>query len=71
MNGDVFDVLNYCILIGNYYIHRHNLFNDNKINFHEHLLEYIYNLQVTEMAATKQILAIFNLDMKICYTIVI
>ncbi len=33
MNGEVFDILNYCILNEKFYIHKQKLFHENALDF--------------------------------------
>ncbi len=42
MNREVFDILNYCILNGKFYIHKQKLFHD----FYDYLWELKYKLQI-------------------------
>ncbi len=39
MNGEVFHILNYCILNGKYYIHKQKLFHENALDFYDYLWE--------------------------------
>ncbi len=39
MNGEVFDILNYCILNGKFYIHKQKLFHENALDFYDYLWE--------------------------------
>ncbi len=49
MNGEVFDILNYCILNGKFYIHKQKLFYENALDFYEYLWELKYKLQIERM----------------------
>ncbi len=42
MNGEVFDILNYCILNGKFYIHKQKLFHENALDFYDYLWELKY-----------------------------
>ncbi len=46
MNGEVFDILNYCILNENFYIHKQKLFHENALDFYDYLWELKYKLQI-------------------------
>ncbi len=39
MNEEVFDILNYCILNGKFYIHKQKLFHENALDFYDYLRE--------------------------------
>ncbi len=49
MNGNVFDILDYCILNGKFYIHKQKLFHVNALDFYDYLWELKYNLQIEKM----------------------
>ncbi len=49
MNGEVFDILNYCILNGKIYIHKQKLFHENALDFYDYLWELKYKLQIERM----------------------
>ncbi len=49
MNGEVFDILNYYILNGKFYIHKQKLFHEHALDFHEYLWELKYKLQIERM----------------------
>ncbi len=49
MNGQVFDILNYCILNGKFYIHKQKLFDENALDFYDYLWELKYKLQIERM----------------------
>ncbi len=49
MNGEVFDILNYCILNGKFYIHKQNHFHENALDFYDYLWELKYKLQIERM----------------------
>ncbi len=49
MNVEVFDILNYCILNGKFYIHKLKLFHENELDFYEYLWELKYKLQIERM----------------------
>ncbi len=38
-NGEVFHILNYCILNGKFYIHKQKLFHENALDFYDYLWE--------------------------------
>ncbi len=44
MNGEVFDILNYCILNRKFYIHKQKLFHENALDFYYYLWELKYKL---------------------------
>ena len=46
IEGEIFDVLNHCILIAKFYIYRQRLFNDNDIDFFSFLVELKYKIQI-------------------------
>ena len=46
IEGDVFEVLNYCILVAKFYIYRQRLFNDNDIDLFSCLVELKYNIKI-------------------------
>ncbi len=48
IEGEVFQVLNWCILQAKYYIHKQRLFNNNNIDFYEFLLILKYKLQIEQ-----------------------
>ncbi len=48
-NGEVFDILNYCILNEKLYIHKQNQFHENTLDFHDYLWELKYKLQIERM----------------------
>ncbi len=49
MNGEVFDILNYCILNEQFYIHKHKLFHDNALDLYDYLWELKYTFQIGRM----------------------
>ncbi len=49
MNGEVFDILNYCILNGKFYIHKQKLFHENALDVYDYLCELKYKLQIERM----------------------
>ncbi len=49
MNGEVFNILNYCILNGEFYIHKQKLFYENALDFYDYLWELKYILQIERM----------------------
>ncbi len=49
MNGEVFDILNYCILNGKVYIHKQKLFHENALDFYDYHWELKYKLQIERM----------------------
>ncbi len=49
MNREVFDILNYCILNGKFYIHKQKLFDENTLDFYDYLWELKYKLQIERM----------------------
>ncbi len=49
MNGEVFDILNYCILKGKFYIHKQKLFHENALDLYDCLWELKYKLQIERM----------------------
>ncbi len=44
-----FDILNYCILNGKFYIHKQKLFHENALDFCDYLWELKYKLQIERM----------------------
>ncbi len=48
-NGEFFDILNYCILNGKFYIHKQRLFHENALDFYDYLWELKYKLQIERM----------------------
>ncbi len=53
MNGKVFDILNYCILNGKFYIHKQKLLHENALDFYDYLLELKYKLQIERMICNR------------------
>jgi hypothetical protein len=51
--GDVFDVLNYCILNAKFFIHRQKLFYENAIDFYDFLCELKYKLEIERSIYSK------------------
>ncbi len=49
MNGEIFDILNYCILNGKFYIHKQKLFHENTLDFYDYLWQLKYKLQIERM----------------------
>ncbi len=50
MNGEVFNILNYCILNGKFYIHKQSFFfHENALDFYDYLWELKYKLQIEGM----------------------
>ncbi len=49
VNGEVFDILNYCILNGKFYIHKQKLFHENALDFYDYLWELKDKLQIERM----------------------
>ncbi len=49
IKGEVFDILNYCILNGKFYIHNKKLFHENALAFYDYLWELKYKLQIERM----------------------
>ncbi len=49
MNGEDFDILNYCILNRKFYIHKQKLFHENALDFYEYLWDLKYKLQIERM----------------------
>ncbi len=49
INGEVFDILNYCILNGQFYIHKQKLFHENGLDFYDYLWKRKYKLQIERM----------------------
>ncbi len=47
--GELFDILNYCILNGKFYIHKQKLFHENELYFYDYLWELKYKLQIERM----------------------
>ncbi len=43
-NGEVFDILDYCILNGKFYIHKQMLFQENALDCYDYLCELKYKL---------------------------
>ena len=46
IEGDIFEVLNYCILVAKFYIYRQRLFNDNDIDLFSFLVELKYKIKI-------------------------
>ena len=46
IEGDVFEVLNYCILVAKFYIYRQRLFNNNDIDLFSFLVELKYKVKI-------------------------
>jgi hypothetical protein len=53
LRGEIFDVLNYCILVGKYYIHRIRLFEENNICFFNFLLDLKFKLTIEHNICNK------------------
>ncbi len=49
MNQEVFDILNYCILNGKFYIHKQKLFHGKALDIYDYLWELKYKLQIERM----------------------
>ncbi len=49
MNGEVFEILNYCILNGKFYVDKQKLFHENALHFYDYLWELKYKLQIERM----------------------
>ena len=44
--GEVFDVLNYCVILGKYYIYCQRIHNDNHIDFYQYLVHLKHKLKI-------------------------
>ncbi len=44
--GEIFDVINYCILLGKYYIYCQKIHKNNAIDFYEYLIQLRYKLRI-------------------------
>ncbi len=49
LNFQVFDILNYCILNGKFYIHKQKLFHESALDFYHYPWELKYKLQIERM----------------------
>ncbi len=48
-NGEVFDILNFCILNGKFYIHKQKLLHENALDFYDYLCKRKSKLQIERM----------------------
>ncbi len=49
MNGEVFDILNYCMLNRKFYIHKQKLSHENSLDFYDYLWELKHKQQIERM----------------------
>ena len=52
VEGDIFNVLNFCILLAKYYIYKQRIHNDNLIDFYQYLVQLKYKLKLEQTICT-------------------